>query len=37
LHKAGKDVELTEYAGAHHAFDNPGAAPVRRFGLSLAK
>ncbi len=23
LRKAGKDVELTEYAGAHHVFDNP--------------
>jgi dienelactone hydrolase len=30
LQKAGKDVELTEYAGAHHAFDNPGASPARR-------
>ena len=30
LRKAGKDVELTEYAGAHHGFDNPRAAPVRR-------
>ena len=29
LQKAGKDVELTEYAGAHHGFDNPGS-PVRR-------
>jgi dienelactone hydrolase len=23
LRRAGKDVQLTEYAGAHHAFDNP--------------
>lgn len=23
LHKAGKDVQLTEYADAHHVFDNP--------------
>jgi dienelactone hydrolase len=23
LHKAGRDVQLTEYAGAHHVFDNP--------------
>ena len=23
LHSAGKDVQVTEYAGAHHAFDNP--------------
>jgi len=23
LCRAGKDVQLTEYAGAHHAFDNP--------------
>lgn len=23
LRAAGKDVQLTEYAGAHHAFDNP--------------
>jgi dienelactone hydrolase len=30
LQKAGKDVELTEYVGAHHGFDNPRAAPVRR-------
>jgi dienelactone hydrolase len=29
LQKAGKDIDLTEYAGAHHAFDNPGT-PVRR-------
>jgi len=29
LRKAGKDVELTGYAGAHHGFDNPGS-PVRR-------
>ncbi len=30
LQRAGKDVSLTEYAGAHHAFDNPAASPVRR-------
>lgn len=29
LRSAGKDVELTEYAGAHHGFDNPGS-PLRR-------
>jgi dienelactone hydrolase len=29
LQRAGKDVSLTEYAGAHHGFDYPGA-PVRR-------
>ena len=23
LRRSGKDVQLTEYAGAHHAFDNP--------------
>lgn len=28
LRKAGRDVEITEYAGAHHAFDNPLGAPV---------
>ena len=29
LQSAGKDARLTEYAGAHHAFDNPMYAPHR--------
>jgi dienelactone hydrolase len=29
LRRAGKDVVLTEYAGARHAFDNPLYHPVR--------
>jgi dienelactone hydrolase len=29
LQKAGKDADLTEYAGAHHAFDSPGT-PVKQ-------
>jgi dienelactone hydrolase len=29
LGRAGNDVELTEYAGAHHAFDNPLYRPHR--------
>ncbi|HEY6389262.1 MAG TPA: dienelactone hydrolase family protein [Candidatus Acidoferrum sp.] len=29
LRRAGKDVQLTEYAGAHHAFDNPLYSPAR--------
>jgi dienelactone hydrolase len=29
LRHAGKDVELTEYVGAQHGFDNPGV-PLRR-------
>jgi dienelactone hydrolase len=29
LRRAGKDIQLTEYAGAHHAFDNPLYAPAR--------
>jgi dienelactone hydrolase len=29
LRRAGKDVQLTEYAGAHHAFDNPLYSPHR--------
>lgn len=28
LRAAGKDIELTEYAGAHHAFDNPRYEPT---------
>lgn len=27
LQRAGRDVQLTEYAGAHHGFDNPGPPP----------
>jgi dienelactone hydrolase len=27
LRRAGKDVQLTEYAGARHAFDNPLYSP----------
>lgn len=30
LRQAGKDVQLNEYAGANHAFDNPLNAPARR-------
>lgn len=29
LRRAGKDVQLNEYAGAHHAFDNPLYFPHR--------
>lgn len=29
LQRAGKDVELKEYSGAHHAFDNPCYSPPR--------
>jgi len=29
LRRGGKDVRLTEYAGAHHAFDNPLYWPHR--------
>jgi dienelactone hydrolase len=29
LRRAGNDVELTEYAGAHHVFDNPLYRPHR--------
>jgi dienelactone hydrolase len=29
LRRAGKDVQLTEYAGAGHAFDNPLYSPAR--------
>jgi len=28
LRRAGKNVQLTEYAGAHHAFDNPVYSPA---------
>jgi dienelactone hydrolase len=31
LRRAGKDVQLTEYVGAHHGFDSPGS-PLRRIG-----
>jgi dienelactone hydrolase len=30
LRQAGADAEITEYAGAHHAFDRPGDGPPRR-------
>jgi dienelactone hydrolase len=30
LRRAGKDVALFEYAGAHHGFDNPGSPGPRR-------
>ena len=30
LRRAGADAQITEYAGAHHGFDRPGAAPARR-------
>jgi dienelactone hydrolase len=29
LRRAGKNVELTQYAGARHAFDNPHYSPAR--------
>jgi dienelactone hydrolase len=29
LRRVGADAQLTAYAGAHHAFDRPSAAPVR--------
>jgi dienelactone hydrolase len=29
LRRAGKDVQLNEYSGAHHAFDNPLYSPHR--------
>ena len=31
LRRAGADAQITEYAGAHHGFDRPSAAPVRHF------
>ena len=30
LRQAGKDIQLTEYAGARHVFDNPLSPPVRQ-------
>jgi dienelactone hydrolase len=30
LRRAKADVELTEYVGAQHGFDNPGGAPLTR-------
>jgi dienelactone hydrolase len=30
LRRAGADAQITEYAGAHHGFDRPNAAPARR-------
>lgn len=29
LRRAGADAQINEYAGAHHGFDRPSAAPVR--------
>ena len=29
LRRAGADAQVTEYAGAHHTFDRPSAAPAR--------
>lgn len=29
LRRAGKDVQLTEYPGAHHAFDDPSLPPAQ--------
>lgn len=31
LRQAGKDVQIVGFPGAHHAFDNPQAGPVRRY------
>jgi dienelactone hydrolase len=30
LQRAGADAQITEYAGAHHAFDRPDGGPARR-------
>ncbi len=30
LRRAGADAQITEYAGAHHGFDRPGAGTARR-------
>jgi hypothetical protein len=30
LRRSGKDVQITEYAGAHHGFDRGSAAPPFR-------
>jgi dienelactone hydrolase len=30
LRRAGADAQITEYAGAHHAFDRPDGGPARR-------
>ena len=39
LRRAGKDVQLTEYTGAHHAFDNPAysAALYRPDAVTTAR
>jgi dienelactone hydrolase len=29
LRRTGADAQLTEYTGAHHGFDRPGAGPPR--------
>jgi dienelactone hydrolase len=31
LQRAGADVQITAYSGAHHAFDRPGDAPARSY------
>jgi dienelactone hydrolase len=31
LRRAGADAQITEYAGASHGFDRPGAGPPRRY------
>src|SRR5262245_37174942 len=31
LRRAGADAQITEYAGAAHGFDRPGAGPPRRY------
>jgi dienelactone hydrolase len=38
LRRAGKDAQITEYAGAHHGFDRPRAAPpFRMVGAQTAR
>lgn len=34
LHKSGRDIQLTEYPGAHHVFDGPAVPTPRAFPAS---